>query len=218
MAYNMIRNGKCPDGFGRVRWLCLGRTGASQASVAIDEDGRLYTWGQNYWGQSGQGDCCWLAGNETHPELEEIEWATQLTHFSDFIKSCSGESASMALRANGELLGWGDAGFADSYASFGLPYDSGTCHTCCRGVPQAAGYYYLFYRPVLCTPGYLWKDFAFDAYHGIGIGLDNKLYTWGSNDDYALGMAEDVVPEGGSSHTPILNTYLTADIKFRSMR
>ncbi len=221
MTFEAIRNAKCLDGFPRCKWAKLGRTGASQASVAIDEKGRLFSWGQNYWGQSGQGDPCYLnPGSITRREFINIEYATQLTHFSDFVKSCSGEVASMALRENGELWGWGNAEGNDdgvdgqSCASFGLPHDSGVCHTCCRGVPQAAGYYYLFYNPVLCTPGYLWKDFAFDYYHGIGIGLDNKLYTWGANWDWALGMDEDVVAVDKSTPTPILNTYLTDDIKF----
>jgi len=56
MAYNMIRNGKCEDGFPRCKWSSLGRTGASQSSHAIDEEGRAFGWGQNNDAEAGVGD------------------------------------------------------------------------------------------------------------------------------------------------------------------
>ena len=208
MPYNHLMNARCLDGFPRCKWAKLGRTGASQASVAIDELGRLFTWGQNYWGQCGQGDPCWSAGVELHPELEEIEFATQLGAERNWIKSTSGEYSSMALNTKGELWGWGEA--EDNCEAFGLPLDSGVSHTqCFTGVP-IPGSMNLFYFPVLCTPSYLWKDFAHCYYYTLGIGLDNKLYSWGMNYDYGLGAS---VTEGVGFATPILNPTLTADIK-----
>ena len=105
MTYNHLMNAECLYGFKRYKWACLGRTMASQDSVTIQFQSRQLTWGQNYYGQSGQGDPCWLGGNYTNSAKHNIEYATQLTHFSDFIKSCSGEIGSVALRENGELWG-----------------------------------------------------------------------------------------------------------------
>ena len=192
MAYNMIRNGKCEGGFGRVRWSCLGRTSASQASVAIDENGNLFTWGQNAGAQSGQGDYT-ILGNQ----VAYIEWATQLLPGIRFVKSSSGEQSSVALTSNGELWGWGDQRWEDSSA-FGLPAGSG---------PTGDDWYY---TPWKCTPGYRWKDAVHCMYYTLAIGMDNKLYTFGRNIDECLGMnlANDYL-----QHTPLLNTYLTDDIK-----
>lgn len=209
MTYDMFRNGKCEGDCLRYKWAKLGRTWGSQASVAIDELGRLFSWGQNYWGQSGQGDRCWGGGsNYNRPDLVEIELATQLTDMKGFVKSCSGEVSSVALRANGELWGWGDMTYTDGSA-FGLDPDQGVSSQQCFTGTGVPGFMDLFFRPVRCTPGYLWKDVAHDYYHTITIGMDNKLYTFGRNADSCLGV------EGLGLYvpTPQLNLTLTADIK-----
>ena len=92
--YNYLMNARCLEGFTRYKWAKLGRVGAAQGSSAIDELGRLFTWGQNYWGQSGQGDPCYLGGNLSRPWLQDIEVATQVLPYTDFIKVCSGEVSS----------------------------------------------------------------------------------------------------------------------------
>jgi hypothetical protein len=143
------------------------------------------------------------------PELIDIVFATQLGAAENWVKSCSGEIASMALNTKGELWGWGQS--ESNGESFGLDPDSGVSHTQGYTGVGTPGYMFLFYHPVRCTPNNLWKDFAFDYYHGLGIGLDDKLYTWGMNENYALGAG---LPEGNGYKDPVLNPTLTADIKF----
>lgn len=185
MAYEFLMNAECPREFLRYKWVSLGRTQASQSSNGIDELGRMITWGQNGYGRSGQGDS----------EIS-IPCATQLGSATNWIKACSGEISTIALNLDNELWGWG---FSEEHCEpFGLPPGSG----------DDGGS--IFYTPTRVAPGYDFKDVAHDYYHTLAIGLDNKLWTWGMNYDYALGAG--FVDDLGVM-TPTLNPTLTDDIK-----
>lgn len=186
MAYRLLMNAECPREFLRYKWVSLGRTQASQGSNAIDELGRMFTWGQNGNGQSGQGD------SESY-----IPCATQLGSATNWVKASSGEISTVALNSDHELWGWGES--ENDCESFGLPPGSGD-----DGWNE-------FYVPTRVAPGYLFKDVAHDYYHTVAVGLDNKLYTWGMNYSYALGAG---FAGGVGVITPTINPTLTADIKF----
>lgn len=208
MAYRFLMNGECLREFLRYKWVSLGRTQASQGSNGIDELGRMFTWGQNYNAQSGQGNCEFISsGNYGKPDLVDIECATQLGSATNWIKSCSGELSTVALNSDNELWGWGNSAYDCS--AFGLPPDSGEGHKSWMGVPDP-GNETLFFTPVRVAPGYNFKDVAHDLYHTVAIGMDDKLYTFGYNGDYALGAG---VAEGDNFMVPILNPTLVADIK-----
>jgi alpha-tubulin suppressor-like RCC1 family protein len=164
------------------------------SSTAIDENGRIFTWGQNFEGFCGQGDPEWVSPSYLHPELVDIESPTQVGTSSNWVKADSGELSTIAINSDGELWGWGIA--TDDCAPFALPYDDIN---------------YIFYTPVRVAPGYTFKDFAHDYYHTLAIGTDDKLYVWGGNDGYALGIGSD---ETIIQRTPLLHTYITDDIKF----
>lgn len=174
-------NGECESTLLRYKWVSLGRTQASQSSNGIDELGRMFTWGQDREGQSGQGGL-----------ISGVECATQLGSATNWVKASSGEKSTIAHNESNELWGWGDQQYTDNSA-FGLP-------------PPGVEYY----TPVRVAPGYNFKDVAHDYYHTLAIGMDNKLYTFGSNHDYTLGAG---VTEGDNFMTPILNPTLLADIK-----
>ena len=189
MAYRLERNGKCEDGFKRCKWASLGRTMASQSSNAIDELGRIFTWGRNYYSQCGQGP------GTSNDYLTYIEFATQLGSANNWVKACSGELSTIAINTKGELWGWGRSD--DDCEPFGLPPLSGD-----NGDT-------IFYYPRLVTPGYLWKDFTHDYYHTMAIDANDKLWVWGMDYDYAFGMGG----VGGGSAIPIQHTLLTDDVK-----
>ena len=186
MAYTLLTN-SCPEGFYRCHWSKLGRISCTQASAAIDERGRLFTWGQNYWGQCGQGD------KSIDSRLHEIEFCTQLTNAENWIKVGGGEACLMAINREGALWAWGSN--SDDCSQWGLP--PGT-------------YGSVAYTPIRCTPGYLFKDFAFDGYHTIAIGQDDKLYSFGDNSYWALGIGG---VKGNPYATPQLNPTITEDVK-----
>jgi len=194
MGYNLLKNG-CEDGYRRYKWSCLGRTGASQSSHAIDELGRAFGWGQNNDFEAGVGDYI-----DEGDHLKYIELATQIGVPGRCIKICSGEYGSLAINHLGELYGWGttQGGALDNCASFALPHNSGS-----HGGD-------MFATPTRAAPGYLFKDISFDFYHAAAIGMDNKLYTWGyDNNDGALGLGPGIT----SINVPTINPTLTDDIK-----
>jgi len=192
-GYALVRNGWCEDGFKRCKWSSLGRTMASQSSNAIDERGRMFTWGQNYYSQSGQGLGI-PAG-----ELSQIEYATQIGAESNWVKAESGELSTIAINKDGELWGWGNAD--NDCEPFGLPPFSGD-----NGDAR-------FYYPRMVTPGYVWKDFTHDYYHTMAIDENDKLWIWGMNYDECFGMRGVPIPYNNGSATPIQHTYLTDDVK-----
>jgi len=205
MVYSMIRNGKCLEGFGRCKWKSLGRTGASQSSNAIDERGRLFTWGQNNVGESGQGNPRYISyQNYERPDLLRIERATQLGYAENWVKACSGEESTVALNKHGELWGWGYS-IADC-ATFALPEDSGESKQTWMGIP-IPGHEQIFYTPVRVAPGQLFKDVAHDFYHTLAIGMDDKLYSFG--DKYSLGIP----PFDTDLHIPTRVDLISEDVK-----
>jgi len=188
MHYDILKNAKCDIGSPRDRWAKLGRNQSSQCSSAIDEYGRLFTWGQNYYGQSGQGSR--LEDSSKY----EIEFCSQIGAERNWVKVMGQEYSCMALNELGELWVWGDN--AEDGSQWG--YDPGVA-------PSIA------YTPIRAADGYFFKDFAYGYYYTIAVGIDNKLYSFGVNDDYSLGIGE---VEGSSYKTPVLNPYITEDIKF----
>lgn len=182
----MARNTKCYTGYKRYKWDKIGRCQATQASLAIDELGRLFAWGQNSVGQCGQGD------PNIYDDRWEFEYCTQIGDKQDWIGVGGGELSMMAINRSGELWGWGYAGYRQS--AFGLP--------------DAAEDNYWF--PVRCAPNNLFKAVAHQYYATIAIGTDNKLYSFGSNIDYCLGIGG---VQGNNYNTPQLNPYITEDIK-----
>lgn len=163
--YTYLRNAKCIDGFPRCWWKSLGRNQASQNSSAIDELGRLFTWGQNYWGQSGQGD--WHDDTTKY----ETEFCTQIGSERNWVKAYGSESGFMALNKRGELWCAG-SNFADGaqwgYAAAILPNAN--------------------YHPLKCNIPFKVIDFSYGGYNTLIVDENRKLWTMGDNWDYILGQ------------------------------
>ncbi len=68
-------------------------------SVALAEDGSVWTWGLNSSGQLGNGA---LSGQENVP--------AKVAGLSDIVAVAAGENHTLALRADGTVWAWGDAG------------------------------------------------------------------------------------------------------------
>ena len=177
MTYNFLKNG-CRDGFRRYKWSQCG-IGEGQSSLAIDELGRLFAWGQNYDHQCGIFPTAALdfgtySLTGMPPLYDDIEVPTRiLLKHKRFIKCGSNEFGQFALTDEGEMYGWGWA--SEDCSAFGLPVGS--------GIDSSNEY---FSEPVLCTPGYRWKDIANDMYSTIGIDLDGNVYGWGDNFDWNI--------------------------------
>lgn len=199
MAWSVLENAGCREAGGRRVPAAFGDIGWKCKSI-IDELGRLYTQGDNFYGQ------CGFPITNSDPDFGEYPYA--FTEYETIMlfgeppsakgkvwKWCEGgESHISALTTGGDLYMAGQAYaemFGKSPADFGgddYPIVEGLTHI---------------------LPGYKWKAVSGRFYGFLGIGLDDKLYTWGYNYVGELGLGNNYQPVG----TPTANPYITEDVK-----
>jgi len=184
--FKIIRNADCKDGPQYPRWWRGKKDGLLEsASHVMDEDGRIYGAGRQYWGTAGFGDpemtshMSPLGAN--YPELYESAVFRALEAPTGFLKMVSGEFSTMALHRSGQIWGWGE-GYQGNCA-FGLPNGSGSYRYEWRDGPHVnPDVMAIFFAPTECAPGYLFKDIGHDFYTTLGVGKeDGRLYFWGSD-------------------------------------
>jgi alpha-tubulin suppressor-like RCC1 family protein len=186
---------------------------SSYCTSAIDELGRLFTWGGNDDGNCGHGDCHYdyrpSVSIVEYRELLEITMPTQVGTDTNWVKVDSGEYSTIAINTLGELWGFGNT---DDCSSFAMPEDSGSYMLDWTGTyTPPVGYRNRFYTPVRIAPEQLFKDVAHCMYCTLAIGMDNKLYVFGQTDSGTLGLGEEY---SEPVHTVMMHPYLTTDIKF----
>jgi len=190
MPYELVKNAKCLTKGLRIKATNCSY-GLGQASVIIDELGRLFTCGYNYSGECGLGD--WhLYGDD----FKDIPTFTRVGIQCNWVKATQGEYSAIIMNSKGELWGFGKP---ESGSAFGLDENV---------MPNN-----IFYTPIRCAPEYTFKDFYHDYYHTIIIGNDDYLYTFGKNISDALGLGiyasiDELIKN------PTKNPYLTDKIKF----
>jgi alpha-tubulin suppressor-like RCC1 family protein len=167
-------------------------------SLALQEDGSLYSWGRNSYGQLGNGSTT----QRTTPGYLG----------NDFASLAAGSSHSLAVKRDGTLLGWGwnlhaqlgdgtsvvdrrlpvvvGTGFASAAAgaqhSLGLKAD-GSLQAWGNNGDGALGDGTTTQRlaPVLVGTGY--AAIAAGNFHSAGVGDDGSLRLWGNNGFGQLG-------------------------------
>jgi alpha-tubulin suppressor-like RCC1 family protein len=132
-------------------------------TLAIQSNGSLWGWGQNNSGEMGNGTCC-------NNQLSPVQIGTA-TDWKQVQTSLTG--ASLALKQNGTLWGWGgNAGRLVSTPSnlvINYPTQIGTDTD--------------------------WAYLSVGASHALGLKQDGSLWSWGSNPQGANGT-------GSSSNVP----------------
>ncbi|WP_291118323.1 T9SS type A sorting domain-containing protein [Flavobacterium sp. UBA6135] len=116
-------------------------------TLAIQTNGTLWGWGQNNSGQMGNGTCC---ANQLSPI--QIGAATDWKQVES-----SNTGASLALKENGTLWGWGD--------------NSGRL----VATPSTLVVNY----PTQIGTATDWEYISVGAAHGMGLKTDGTLWTWG---------------------------------------
>uniref|UniRef100_A0ABS3IRW6 InlB B-repeat-containing protein n=1 Tax=Bifidobacterium asteroides TaxID=1684 RepID=A0ABS3IRW6_9BIFI len=144
----------------------------SNHSAAIGSDGNLYTWGNNYYGQLGDG----TNTNRNTPTL--VEKPTGAPPGFTWKQTSLGESHSAALGSDGNLYTWGE----NSRGQLG----DGT--TTNRNKPVLVG------KPAGAQDGFTWKQVSLGAWHTAALGSDGNLYTWGDDTYDCLGRDTGSVP------------------------
>lgn len=145
-------------------------TAGFEHACALDTDGKAWCWGNNTYGQLGNGERVVVMGE---PVPVEVEGGLSFTHIS------AGRDATCALTAVGEMYCWGD----NEVGQFG---DG-------AGAPALTVPY-----PVPGGVGYRWKDVELADSHVCGLTTAGEAYCWGQDElgELGTGVAErsDDVP------------------------
>jgi alpha-tubulin suppressor-like RCC1 family protein len=147
---------------GEAGWLTV--AGGGFHALGISDEGRLYAWGNNAWGQLGVG-----ITNSGQPTAGLVEAPSGAGHWTAV---AAGYWHSLGLAANGQLYTWGQGRYGE------LGY-------------SGEGTYYFSARPsIVGRPANVNRWTAIFAGQGfsLGIGDDGALYAWGYNSFGQLGI------------------------------
>lgn len=135
-----------------------GVSAGSYFATAVKEDGRVVAWGQNNYGQLGNG----TNTNSTIPTYVVDSNGNELT---GVIKVVSGSNYSLALKANGTVWSWG-------YNKYGqLGNNTGTNSNVAVQVKDPTG---LGYLKNIC-------DISVQAHTSHALTDEGEVYGWGYN-------------------------------------
>ena len=129
-------------------------------SLAIDNSGQLWTWGQNYYGQLGDG----TGGN-----LDEDDYKNTPTKISEgkiftSVAACIGHI--LAIDNSGQLWAWG----WNEYSQLGDGTTGGNKTT-----------------PTKIKEGTIFTSVAAGFFHSLAIDNSGQLWAWGSNSSGQVG-------------------------------
>ncbi|MEW5921994.1 MAG: stalk domain-containing protein [Bacillota bacterium] len=116
-------------------------------------DGTVWTWGDNSYGQLGDGT---LQGRTRPVQVKELD---------EVIAVAAGDYHTLALRSDGTVWAWGD----NSYGQLGLVRDREEPGTFFRAKPEAVKY---LTQATAITAG---------AYHSLALRADGTVQAWGNN-------------------------------------
>lgn len=128
-------------------------------SVVLKEDGTIYSWGSNSYGQLGNLRLL----DQEKPEQE-------YTEATDWSAISTRTNFTLALKEDGSLWGWGD----NSEGELGNPYDI-------VPLPKPID--------TNGTNISKWKQVSAGGNHTVALGDDNTTWSWGKNSSGELGNA-----------------------------
>jgi len=132
-------------------------------SMALDAAGNLLTWGQDYYGQLGNGNT--FTADVTVP--------TKVAAGQTFTQITAGTSHSLALDADGNLWTWGD----DNVGQLG------------NGAPTGD----VTIPTKVAVAGQTFTHIAAGGYHNLALDAAGNLWTWGQDTANQLGNGSSIV-------------------------
>ena len=133
-------------------------------SIALGNDGNVYNWGFNGYGELGDG----TTNSQSTPLKVNFSNVT-----GSFTKVFAGAFHNFVLSSDGTLYSWGYNGFGQ--LGDGTNIDR---HTPIVATPPAG------------TSGF--TNIIMGGNHNLGLGTDGKLYAWGRNDAGQLGDGSNI--------------------------
>jgi alpha-tubulin suppressor-like RCC1 family protein len=142
--------------------------GGTFNSMALGNDGKVYTWGYNYYGQLGN-------GSNTNSNEPVAVVTTGVLSGKTIIQIAAGEHHCVALGSDGKVYTWG-------YNYYGQLGNGSNTNS---NEPVA-----------VVTTGVLSGktiiQIAAGEHHCVALGSDGKVYTWGKNDSGQLGDSTNI--------------------------
>lgn len=132
-------------------------------SLGLASNGKLYSWGDNMWGQLGNGDNVNAAGPT------QVNLPAGVSDGFSYTAISAGGTHSLGLGNNGKLYSWGDNAYGELGVESNITY---------KYIPLAVS------MPVGVSG---FKLFSAGSNYSLGLGSDGKLYSWGRNNYGQLG-------------------------------
>ena len=178
-----------PAELNNVQWESL--TAGSFYTLALCEEGTLWSWGHNSAGQLGVGNIIGPPGGST-AATQDIRQALQPVvvptgDINDYwVAVSAGYIHTLGLLSDGTLWSWG----FNNHGQLGL--GDNTHRTAPTLIPEPVGF----------TASDEWIDFAAGFYHTIALSYSGDLYTWGSNEAAQLGKGAVGEVAGAANNAP----------------
>ncbi len=189
-------------------WISV--SAGSDHTCGIQEGGKMFCWGRNYWAQLGNGLDDKENKNTPQQIGEDVEWR--------YVSS--GVEHSCALSKSNELYCWGNnsegvlgTGEYGMHTSSNVPKRAGedsdwekvyagrasTCASKGDGSIYCWGKLfdkwgnpdYSKLSPTIFEKDKKWLDFSKGYDHTCGVSKEGELYCWGNNADWQLGLGQD---------------------------
>jgi alpha-tubulin suppressor-like RCC1 family protein len=201
----------------------------SRHSLALDNQGKIYAWGRNEYGQLGLGD----EEDRTIPTLIKSELTFRTIE--------AGRTNNLALDTQGKLYSWGENDYGqlglcdlEEYRTIPTPVAPElTFRTIAtRDFHSLAldtkGKLYAWGRneygqlglsdkkdriiPTPVAPELTFRTIAAGSYHSLALDITGKLYAWGNNMCAQLGLGDS-----GSSTNRTIPTLIKSELTFRTI-
>ena len=139
-------------------------------SLAIGSDGNLYSWGDNSFGQLGNGTDDDLSDNTIrHGTPSKVSLPTGVPKF---IQISAGGDHSLALGTDGNLYSWGYNGHGQ--------LGNGTDYALKQPTPRKGS---------MPADGTKFTQISAGNEHSLALGTDGNVYSWGDNSKGQLGRS-----------------------------